>query len=156
MKVKAAYPALAVALAAGVLAYAAVVDGKAGHPGPGAKGAGKSSPHLRAAGSVSGLYPGGHRPLWVRVRSPFQDPVKVRWIRTRVLDAGPRCSRQNLLARPSRGLRELRSGGWRHVGIPPHGSRQVRVRIGMRRGALDACQGARFPLRFRVKVKAGR
>jgi hypothetical protein len=156
MKVKTTFLALAITLAAGVLAYGTVVDGKGSHPASRAVGADKSSPRLRAVGGVRGLYPGGHGPVWVRVRNPFDDRVRVRWIRTRVKDAGSSCSRDNLVARRSRGLRQLRGGAWRHVRVPPHQARRVRVRIRMRRGAFDACQGARFPLRYRVKVKAWR
>jgi hypothetical protein len=39
------------------------------------------------------------------------------------------------------------------VRIPARQWRRVRVRARMRGRAPDACQGASFPLRFRIKVK---
>jgi hypothetical protein len=147
MKTKALILALVATVATAALAYAALRDGHASPAPP------REPPGLRAEGHVTGLYPGRHRPAWVHVRNPFDRRARVRWIRTRVIDAGPGCSRDNIAPRRSRGLRQLKSGRWRHVRIPAHQSRRVRVRLRMRYRAGDSCQGARFPLRFRVKLK---
>ncbi len=147
MKTKALTLALVAAVASGALAYAALRDGHGSPPPP------REPPGLRAEGHVTGLYPGRHRPVWVRVRNPFDRRARLRWIRTRVSDAGPGCSQGNIVPRRSRGLRQLKSGHWRHVRIPAHQTRRARVRLRMRARAPDTCQGATFPLRFRVKLK---
>jgi hypothetical protein len=148
MKIKSLCLALAAMLALGVASHAELGGDRGAQPqvreGPSG---------LRGHGQANGFYPGRHQPVWVRVRNPFGHRARVRWIRTRVADAGPACAGDNLVARPSRGLRELANGKWRHVRIPAHGWRRVRVRTMMRRRAPDACQGATFPLRFLIKVK---
>jgi hypothetical protein len=150
MKIKTLSLVLAAVLALGALAYAALGQGGSDQV---ADAAAPDTPGLRGHGEASGFYPGLHQPLWVRVRNPLDDRVRVRSIRTRVGSAGPGCSSDNLVARHSRGLRQLRRGNWRHVRIPPHGSRRVRVRVWMRPRAPDACQGATFPLRFRIRAR---
>jgi hypothetical protein len=147
MKTKALTLALVATMATAALAYAALRDRQAS-PAPPRTPAG-----LRAEGHVTGLYPGRHRPVWVHVRNPFDRRARVRWIHTRVIDAGPGCSDDELAPRRSRGLRQLKSGHWHHVRIPPYQTRRARVRLRMRARAPDACQGATFPLRFRVKLK---
>jgi hypothetical protein len=121
---------------------------------PGAEPAARQVPAgLRGYGQASGFYPGGHRPVWVRVRNPFNHRARVRWIRTSVGDAGPGCVADNLVARRSRGLRQLSSGKWRHVLVRARQWQRVRVRTRMRARAPNACQGVTFQLRFRIKVK---
>lgn len=153
MKIKTLSLVLAVTLALAALAYAGLGDRRSGERRADAASAGAENPGLSGYGEASGFYPGRRQPVWVRVRNPFDDRVRVRWIRTRVSDAGPGCTGDNIVARHSRGLRELKRGNWRHVRIPPHQSRRVRVRMRLRARATDACQGATFPLRFRIKVK---
>jgi hypothetical protein len=149
MKTKAVYLALAIALACGAVAYGALGGSDADRvAGPRAFG-----PRVKLSGHVKGLYPGRHRRIRVTVRTPFRHGVKVRLVVARVKDAGPGCSRHNLVTRRSRGLRPVRGGGWRHVRIAPHSARRVRVWLRMRRRAPDACQQARFPLRFRARVR---
>jgi hypothetical protein len=145
MKSKVLCLALAAALAVGV-AYAE--RGGSRHPLAAEVPAG-----LRGHGQASGFYPGGHNPVWVRVRNPFGHRARVRWIKTRVGDARPDCPADNIVARRSRGLRQLPNGKWHHVRIPARKWGRVRVRTRMRSRAPDACQGASFPLRFRIKVK---
>jgi hypothetical protein len=156
LRLRGPYLAVVIALAAGGFAYAALADDHGGRPTTGANARDKSPSRLHASGRARGLYPGGRKRTLVAVRNSFDHPVKVRWVRTKVKDAGPLCSRHNLLARRSRGLRQLSDGRWRHARVPPHTSRWVRVRILMRQPAPDACQGATFPLRFTVKVGAWR
>ncbi len=153
MKIKTLILVLGVTLALGAIAYAGLGHGPGGDRRAGGAAAGAASPGLSGYGEASGFYPGRHQAVWVRVRNPFDDRVRVRSIRTRVADAAPGCASDNIVARHSRGLRQLRRGNWRHVRIPPHQSRRVRVRMRLRARATDACQGATFPLRFRIKVK---
>jgi hypothetical protein len=139
---------LVATLALGVGSYAELGGG------PGAEPAARHVPSgLRGHGQASGFYPGGHAPVWVRVRNPFHHRARVRWIRASVGKGGPGCAADNLVPRRSRGLRQLQSGKWRHVLIPARQWRRVRVRTRMRPRAPDACQGVTFPLRFRIKVK---
>jgi hypothetical protein len=148
MRIQALGLALVATLALGVVAHAGLGGGRD------AELAARQVPSgLRGHGQASGFYPGGHEPIWVHVRNPFNHRLRVRWIRTSVGDAGHGCSADNLVARRSRGLRELASGKWRHVRIPAREWRRVRVRTRMRARARDACQGVSFPLRFRIKVK---
>jgi len=148
LKIHALGLALVATLALGVVSHAELWGG------PEAKPAARHVPSgLRGHGQASGFYPGGHAPVWVRVRNPFRHRARVRWIRASVGKAGPGCPADNLVPRRSRGLRQLESGKWRHVLIPARQWRRVRVRTRMRSRAPDACQGATFPLRFRIKVK---
>jgi hypothetical protein len=148
MKTKTLSVTLVAVLAAGALAWAELGPGKRTDLSPP-----RESPGLRANGHVSGLYPGLHEPVWVHVRNPFARRARVRWVRTWIRDAGRDCPGAYLVPRRSRGLRQLASGRWRHVLVPPQQTRRVRVRMRMRRDAPDACQGVSFPLRFEVKVK---
>ena len=156
MRLRGPYLAVVIALAAGAFAYAALADDHRAHPATGAVAGDKSASRVHASGRARGLYPGGRKRTLVAVRNPFEHPVKVRWVRTTVKDASSACSGHNLLARRSRGLRQLANGRWRHARVPPHTSRWVRVRILMSRLALDSCQGVTFPLRFTVTVRAWR
>ncbi len=156
MRLRGPYLAIVIALAAGGFAYAALADDHGGRPATGATARDKSPSRVHASGRARGLYPGGRKRTLVAVRNPLEHPVKVRWVRTTVKDASSACSGHNLLARRSRGLRQLSDGRWRHARVPPDTSRWVRVRILMRRPAPNACQGATFPLRFTVKVEAWR
>jgi hypothetical protein len=98
---------------------------------------------LHAGGRVKRLYPGAAKALRVRVRNASPRTVWLRSIKTRVGDAGPGCSRSHL---------EVRRKHRAHLRIRPDSRRIVRLRVLMRRSAPDACQGARWPLRFRVRA----
>jgi hypothetical protein len=149
MKIKTLSLALGAALALGALAFA----GLGGGAGADRVSAPASGAEVTGHAEASGFYPGRRQPVWVRVRNPFDQRVRVRSIRTWVRDPGTGCAGDNLVPRRSRGLRQLRRGNWRHVRIPPHRSRRVRVRTRLRAKAPDPCQGTTFPLRFRIKVK---
>lgn len=109
--------------------------------GRGAALGGRDS-RLLLSGHVGGLYPGARMRLRVRLRSRLPFAVKVRSIRARIGDAGSGCSRGNLRVRSYRG----------HMRIPPHGSKRAALRIEMSSGAPVACQGARFPVRFKARA----
>ena len=152
MKTKAVYLVFAMALASGAVAYGALGGSHADRVA-GPRAFAEDGPRVKLSGHTKGLYPGRHRRIRVTVQNPFPHAVKVRLVVARVKDAGPGCSRHNLVTRRSRELRPVRGGGWRHVRIAPHSARRVRVWLRMRRRAPDACQRARFPLRFRAKVR---
>jgi hypothetical protein len=115
--------------------------------GPGAAAAaGASSPTARldVTGQVEGLYPGARRRLSIRIRNRTGVRIVVRSIQVYVQGARARCSAGNLVTQPYHG--RLR----RFVG--PRRTAELGFPIAMRAQAPDACQGARFPLRFRVQA----
>jgi hypothetical protein len=152
MNVKTLNLVLGASLALGALAFAGL-GGGVGAERANPASSSTSGAEVTGYGQASGFYPGRHQPVWVRVRNPFDQRVRVRAIRTWVREPGAGCAGDNFVARRSRGLRQLRRGNWRHVRIPPHRSRRVRVRTRLRAKAPDPCQGTTFPLRFRIKVK---
>jgi len=136
------YLIIAALLAGSVVAY-----GELASPGthsPTAKAAGKNSHRLRVHGHIQGLYPGAAQRLRVKVRNGYRRDIVVRKVRAIVGDGGPGCTRQNLWTKRFRGHRRIRA----------HKSRRVSLPIGMQAGAPQACQGARFPLRFRARARA--
>lgn len=95
---------------------------------------------LTARGHATGLYPGARLRMRVRIRNPYDHAVRITSLKTRVGRGAPGCRGSWVR------VRKLR----REAVIPALASRRVRLRVRMRRGAPDACQGARFPLRFRM------
>jgi hypothetical protein len=142
VKTKAPHLALAVVLASGASAHGALAATQPDRPVRGAVAGGESSSSLLVSGHVTGLYPGASKLMRVSVRNGLGHAVELRWVRATVLDAGPECSRENLVAQPNR----------QHVPIEPHRTRALRLRISMRSRASNACQGATFPLRFRAQA----
>jgi hypothetical protein len=136
MKVKWTYLALAIALMAGISAFAALAATHTGPPGHGPKG-------LRVSGHVTDLYPGARKRMRVKVSNPFDHAVKVRSVRARVRAVSRRlCSRGSLVVSRSR----------RPLSIPAHRARRVWLGVFMRAEARDSCQGAKFKLRFRTSA----
>ncbi len=105
-----------------------------------AASAGKAKGKVR--GNVDGLYPGAVRVLRVRVRNRFAFPVRVVQLRTKVKHASPDCTRQYLKVRRVKRPKKL---------LEPEAKRRIRVKAQMLPTAPDACQGARWPLRFRAR-----
>jgi hypothetical protein len=98
---------------------------------------------VKVSGHVAGLYPGARRRMPTTVRNDYGSPVRLDSIRVRAAAAGPGCSAGNLRVRGFRGARRVIGG---------HRATRVPVRVAMLASAPDACQGARFPLRFRAHV----
>lgn len=101
---------------------------------------------LTARGHVTGLYPGARAAIKVRIRNRSRRALTLTSLRTRPLDAGAGCLARNLRVATVR----------RKVVIRPRGRRSLRVPVAMSANAADACQGARFPLRFRLRARARR
>ncbi len=99
---------------------------------------------LELTGHVSGLYPGGTGSLAIQVSNPRATTVIVTSVQVRVRNAGPGCAARNLRI-PGQRLR---------LAVAPHASSRTRLQVSMIADAPGACQGARFPLRFRAKAKA--
>jgi hypothetical protein len=125
----------------GLAAYAGVIHhdrSSRGASGPVAR----ASNAVRLGGHATGLYPGGTRPLRVRLENPAPWPVSVQSVQVLADDASRRCGAENVSVGSYRG--DLR--------IPARRRRFVLLRISMRRGAASACQGATFPLSYRARV----
>jgi len=139
--------ALVAALMAAAVAYAA----ERGPFGSGSvdrsQARGLAHSTVKARGDVVGLYPGADRRMRVSVRNRDSRPARLRRFRTRVGNANPVCTdgylRVRQLKRPQRR-------------IGPHRSILIRVRVRVRPSAPDACQGARWPLRFRGSLRGVR
>jgi hypothetical protein len=143
MRTKATYVLVVLALGCCGAAYAALSDG---HHDPGkvrAAGAHAGS-HLRVSGHVLGLYPEARRWIGVVIRNRSSRRALVRAVRADVVRGAPGCSRDNLATAPKH---------LRHPRIRPHRSRRTRIRVRMLGRAPDACQGVRFPLRFKLRVR---
>jgi hypothetical protein len=94
---------------------------------------------LRLSGRVGTVYPGVTRPMKVIAHNRLGQPVRLGVVRARVLRGGPGCGPWNLVVR----RRRLK------LAIGPHGRRPLKLRVGLRASAPDACQGVRFRLRLR-------
>jgi hypothetical protein len=97
-------------------------------------------PRFRVQGRVGGLYPGALKTMRVKVRNPYAFPIRIRRLRASVGAARPGCTAANLQVRRARA----------NVVVRPRRTVRVRLRVRMRPSAPEACQGARFPLRFRA------
>jgi hypothetical protein len=113
-----------------------------------------ASGEIRFAGSAGGrrafslratarrLYPGGRRPLRVKISNHSRFPIKVTRIRIRV-----KRDRTHAGCPPRKYVRKTRLR--RPISVARRRSRRVRLAIILRYKAPDACQGAVFPLRLR-------
>lgn len=142
MRIRGLRLALVLALVAGTVASAALVTDQGGVGMRAAEAAGKSAPRLKAHGKVTGLSPGAVKTLKVRVRNRYPDKVRLGYVLTKVHDASPGCTAENLAIR-----RRTKSRKY----IPSHRQRKVRVSVEMQESAPEACQGAQFPLNFKVR-----
>lgn len=94
------------------------------------------------------LFPGGRRPLRVKISNHSRFPIKVTRIRIRVRPDPTHAS-----CPPRTYVRKTRLR--RPVRVARRRSRRVRLAIRLLYNAPDACQGAVFPLRLRgTAVKA--
>jgi hypothetical protein len=89
-------------------------------------------------GAVHGLYPGYAGRLELSVRNLRHFAIVVDSITTAVGPARNGCGASYLKVWPFSG----------HVRVLAHGTRMLSVSIKLSHAAPDACQGARFPLRY--------
>lgn len=129
-------------LVSSTIAYATLSTDRAAEHPRAALASGKSAPRLKARGKVTGLYPGAVKQMRIRITNKDRDPVKLRFVKTKARDASTGCTSDNIAV-----TREQRT----HTVVPARSSRGVRITVQMLPSAVDACQGARFPLRFRVR-----
>jgi len=100
-------------------------------------------PVIKVRGHVKGLYPGSVKRVRLKLRNRSRRPRVVTRIRARVKSPGGGCSARSLKVRPKKVRRR----------VPARGGARVRYRIRMVADAANACQGKRFRLRYRARVK---
>jgi hypothetical protein len=102
------------------------------------------APVLRVHGRVIGLFPGARKRMRVTVRNTGRSTLVVTSITVRVDDASSACPGTNVRIRPFSGRVRVRASG----------SVMILLRARMPRSVPDACQGARFSLRFSARAIA--
>ena len=135
--------ALVVVLAS-VAAASASIAGVGGGGGGDIGAPAKRGAHLRVHGTVVGLYPGARKKLHVHVRNTSPRSMQLRALRTKPSDASAACARDYLHVKRMKRSRAR---------VPGNSRTTVNVSVRMAASAPDACQGASWPLRYRVRVK---
>lgn len=100
-------------------------------------------PAVTIRGHVSGLYPGAVKRIRLRLHNNSPRVRVVTRIRARVKSTAGGCPAGNLRVRPKKVRRRL----------PAHGRAKVRYPIRMVADATGACQGKRFRLHYRARVR---
>jgi hypothetical protein len=98
---------------------------------------------ITISGHAAGLYPGAAKRFRLRLHNRTHRDLIVTRIRAHVLDPGGRCAPSALRTGPRRIRRHL----------PARSSVGLRYRIRMAPDAANVCQGKRFPLRYRARVR---
>jgi len=104
---------------------------------------GQRVPAIKITGKVKGLYPGASKRIRLKLKNRSRQVVLVTAVRARVKSPGAGCPARTLQAERKR----LR------LRVPAGRSRRVRYPIRMRPTAGVACEGKRFKLRYRARVK---
>ncbi|MDX6588670.1 MAG: hypothetical protein QOI31_3143 [Solirubrobacterales bacterium] len=139
--------ALAVVLLAGAVAVAAETGMIVTERPPDAPSVvERPSPKIQVRGHVKGLYPGARKSMKVRVSNRLSQKVSLVSVKARVSDASPTCSRSNLSVTRFKGHKPIRA----------HSRTKVRTKVTMNETTPDACQGARFPIKFKARVTGKR
>ena len=133
-----------------LLAVAAVMGATAaGYAALGGAGRGALLPQakiepspVKVTGDVSGLFPGMTAVLPIRVRNLTDGPVRLRWVRARVLQPDGDCDPAYLHTEQI----------WPRQRIPAHGRIDLVMPITLASEAPDGCQSVTFPLRYRTRV----
>jgi hypothetical protein len=110
-----------------------------------AAGIGASVRPFSISGKVTGLFPGRVVPLNLTVHNPNSYAITITSIRTVVESASTQCTSANVSVSAFSGKHVV---GARASGI-------VGVKVTMRRGAPNACQGKAFPFRYAGTAKGG-
>jgi hypothetical protein len=144
MRAKATYLLVLLALASGGVAYAALAQGHHGTAAKPAQASHAGASDVRVSGHVSGLFPGARKGLRLEVRNGSRRWAVVRAIRADVAAGATGC--------PPRYLSTV-AKDLAYPRIRPHKTRRIGVRVRMWPAAPDACQGVKFPLRFRIRAE---
>lgn len=134
--------ALAVALLAGAVAVAAETGMITLERPDGSSAVERSAQKIQVRGKVKDLYPGVTKTMKVRVYNGFPRKVTLVSVRAKVGDASPGCTRQNVRVKRFRGRNPIRA----------YGQTRVKVKVTLQSTSPDACQGARFPIKFKAKA----
>jgi len=100
--------------------------------------AGQKNGSFRIAGSAAKLYPGATVPLVLTVTNPQKFVIVVTSLTVKVSNASAKCAGTNLTVSAFAGK----------LSVPAHASAKATLHLSMHFGALDACEGAKFPLSF--------
>jgi hypothetical protein len=100
-------------------------------------------PAIAITGKVEGLYPGASKRIRLKLNNRSRRTLVIKSVRARVKSPGGGCSARSLQAKRKRV----------RIRVPGRKSRKLRYPIKMRATAVDACQGERFPLRYRARVQ---
>jgi hypothetical protein len=98
---------------------------------------------LKVKGKVEGLTPGETAPFTVTVRNNLKHRIKLRSVEAKVADANPACPRTLLRVPKVKTGKALRA----------RKTRRVRMQATLAREASNACQSAKFPVRYRVRFR---
>ncbi len=98
---------------------------------------------LKVKGKVEGLIPGETAPFTVTVRNNLKHRIKLRSVKAKVADASPACP-GTLLSVP-----KVKTG----KALRARKTRRVRMQATLAREATNACQNAKFPVRYRVRFR---
>lgn len=129
-------------LACAVIGLAvAIAWGASRPPGPVTEAA-KRRPAISITGRVENIYPGIRARIPLTLRNRSRRTLIVKSVRARPGNPPASCPGSNLLTRRKR------------VGqkVPPRQRRRVDYPVVLSTTAPDACQDARFPLRYRARV----
>jgi hypothetical protein len=137
---------LAIVLASGAVASATIagVGGGRGEDVGASPAAAAHKGHIEVHGKVGGLYPGAQKKLRVHVKNTAGSRMWVKAVQTAVGDASSSCESDYLGVRQKTG---------KHKFVAPHSEKKVKVNVHLDSSAPDACQGAKWPLDYAVRVK---
>ena len=98
---------------------------------------------LKIKGKVAGLTPGQTTPFTVTVRNNLKHRIQLRSVRAIIGDASAACPGTLLTIKKVRTSKALRA----------RKTRRVPMTVTMSRAATNACQNARFPVRYRARFR---
>ena len=102
-----------------------------------------AKPAIAITGKVEGLYPGASKRIRLKLNNRSRRTLVIKSVRAHVTSPGGGCSARSLQAKRKRV----------RIRVPGRKSRKLRYPIRMRATAVDACQGKRYPLRYRARVQ---
>jgi hypothetical protein len=110
----------------------------------GTKVAAKSIPQFKIKGKIKGLYPGARKKLTLRVTNTQRYRIKITSLRVKVSNSN-KAGCEAKWIRPKKTVRVA-------LLIPARAKIRVSYPVRMSKKAPNACQGARWPLRFSGKA----
>jgi hypothetical protein len=114
----------------------------------GLRPAASSKPKFTVRGSVKGLYPGVRKPLKLKVKNPQRYPIKVKSLQIKV----GRSNKRGCKPRWIKPKKKVRTS----LLIPARARAFASYPVTMPKKAPNACQGARWKLKFKGKAVRAR